>query len=112
MFRVGRGGVSWGVVSSSFVGGFVFGVFGLSRVGDLGDVSVVIISSVVDGLGAAIGQQNVVGTGDNFTVAALLVTEIVVGGLVLDLVGEVVGHGVLQSNMKIMFEHVEVVCHH
>ena len=99
-------------VSRGFVSGFVFGVFGLSGVMDLGDVSAVSINGVSDGLGAAIGQQNVVGSGHDFTVAGLLVTEIIVGGLILDLVGEVVGHGVLQSNMKILFEHVEVVCHH
>ena len=92
---VGRGVVSGsrGVVSGGFVGGFVFGVFGLSGVGDLGDVSVVVIGGVVDGLGAAIGQKNVVGPGDDFTVAALLVAEVVVGVVIDDLVGKVVGHG-------------------
>ena len=93
MFRVGRGGVSWGVVSSSFVGGFVFGVFGLSGVFNLGDVAAVVISGVADGLSAAIGQQNVVGSGDDFTVAALLVAEVVVGIVIDNLVGEVVWHG-------------------
>ena len=91
-------------VGGSFVGGFVFGVFGLSGVVDLGDVSAVAVDGVADGLDAAIGQQDVVRSGNDFTVAGLLVTEIVVGGVILDLVGEVVGHGVLQLNMKILFE--------
>ena len=90
---VGGSGVSWGGVGGSFVGGFVFGVFGLSGVVDLGDVSAVVISGVVDGLSAAIGHQNVVGSGDDFTVAALLVAEVVVGIVIDDLVGEFIWHG-------------------
>ena len=97
---VSRGGsgvsgsrVSGSGVGGGFVGGFVFGVFGLSGVFNLGDVAVVVISGVSDGLSAAIGQQNVVGSGDDFTVAALLVAEIIVRRLVLDLVGELVWHG-------------------
>ena len=90
---VGGSGVSWGGVGGSFVGGFVFGVFGLSGVFNLGDVAAVVISGVMDGLSAAIGQQNVVGSGDDFTVAALLVAEVVVGIVIDNLVGEVVWHG-------------------
>ena len=93
---VSGSGVSWGGVSGSFVGGFVFGVFGLSGVVDLGDVAAVVISGVADGLGTAIGQENVVGSGDDFTVAALLVAVVVVGVVIDDLVGEVIRHGVLQ----------------
>ena len=83
-------------VGSSFVGGFVFGVFGLSGVVDLGDETAVVIDGVGDGLSAAIGQENVVGSGDDFTVAALLVAVVVVGVVIDDLVGEVIRHGVLQ----------------
>ena len=83
-------------VSRGFVSGFVFGVFGLSGVIDLGDVPAVVIDGVSHGLGTAIGQQNVVGSGHDFTVAVLLVAEVVVGVVVDDLVGEVIRHGVLQ----------------
>ena len=93
--------VSWGMVSGSFVGGFVFGVFGLSGVFNLGDVAAVVISGVADGLGTAIGQENVVGSGDDFTVAALLVAEVVVGVVIDDLVGEIVWHGGLFINGNI-----------
>ena len=82
-------------VSGGFVSGFVFGIFGFSFVLDLGDVSAVAVDGVADGLDAAIGQQDVVRSGNDFTVAGLLVTEIVVGGVILDLVGVVVRHGVL-----------------
>ena len=91
--RVGWGRVGWGGVSSSFVGGFVLGVLGVSFVGDLGDVAAVIIDGVGDGLSAAIGENDVVGSGDYFAVAAFLVTEIVVRWLILDGVGEVVWGG-------------------
>ena len=80
-------------VGGSFVGGFVFGVFGLSGVVDLGDVSAVAVDGVGDGLGTAIGQEDVVGSGDDFTVAALLVAVVVVGVVIDDLVGKVVWHG-------------------
>ena len=88
--------VSWGMVSGSFVGGFVFGVFGLSGVRDLGDVSAVAVDGVGDGPGTAIGQENVVRSGHDFTVAVLLVAVVVVGVVIDDLVGEVIRHGVLQ----------------
>ena len=89
---VGRGGVSWGGVSGSFVGGFVLGVFGFSGVFNLGDVAAVVIDGVGDGLSAAIGQKHVVRSRHDFTVAALLVAEVVVGVVIYYLVGEVVGH--------------------
>ena len=90
-------------VSSSFVRGFVFGVFGLSGVMDLGDVSTVAINGVGDGLSATIGQQNIVGSGDDFTVAALLVAEVVVGVVIDDLVGEVVRHRGLLNPLNNIF---------
>ena len=97
---VSRGGsgvsgsrVSGSGVGGGFVGGFVFGVFGLSGVFNLGDVAAVVISGVGDGLGTAIGQEDVVGSGDDFTVAALLVAVVVVGVVIDDLVGKVVWHG-------------------
>jgi len=98
---VGGSGVSWGGVGGSFVGGFVFGVFGLSGVVDLGDEAAVVIDGVGDGLSAAIGQENVVGSGDDFTVAALLVAVVVVGVVIDDLVGEIVWHGGLFINGNI-----------
>ena len=92
-------------VSGSFVGGVVFGGFGLSGVMDLGDVSAVVIDGVSHGLGTAIGQENVVRSGHDFTVAVLLVAVVVVGVVVDDLVGEVIRHGVLQRDMEMCFKH-------
>ena len=99
--RVSWGGVGWGGVSSSFVGGFVLGVLGVAFVGDLGDVSVVIIGGVGDGLSAAIGEKDHVGSGDNFAVAAFLLAVIVVGVVILDGIGEVVWHRSLNSRQQI-----------
>ena len=90
---IGGGVVGGGGVSSGFVGGFVLGVFGLSGVGDLSDVSAVVIGGVADVLGATVGQKNIVRSRDNFAVAAFLVAEVVVGVVIYYLVGEVVGHG-------------------
>ena len=89
---VSGSGVSWGGVGSGFVGGFVLGVFGFSGVFDLGDVSAVVIDGVGDGLGASVGEEDVVRSGDDFTVAALLVAVVVVGVVIDHLVGEVVRH--------------------
>ena len=90
---VGGGVVGGGGVSSGFVGGFVLGVFGLSGVGDLSDVSAVVIGGVADVLGATVGQKNIVRSRDNFAVAAFLVAEVVVGIVILHMVSEVVGSG-------------------
>ena len=90
---VGGGVVGGGGVSSGFVGGFVLGVFGLSGVGDLSDVSTVVISGVADVLGATVGQKNIVRSRDNFAVAAFLLTVVVVGVVIMHTVSEVVGSG-------------------
>ena len=64
------------------VGRFVFGIFCLSFVLDISDVTV-IISPVGNDLLAAIGEQDEVRSSDNFAIASLLVSEIVVAGLIL-----------------------------
>jgi hypothetical protein len=72
------------------VGGFVFGVLGDSFVLNVSNVAGVAIDFVVDGLDAAVGQQDAVRTGHDFAVAGLLVAVVVVRRIVLDGVGEVV----------------------
>ena len=70
------------------VGGFVFGVLGHTFVLDVGHVTGVAIDFVVDGLDAAVGQQDAVRAGHDFAVARLLVAVVVVRRIVLDGVGE------------------------
>ena len=94
-------GVGWGRVSSGFVGGLVLGVFGLSGVFDLGDVSAVVIDGVGNGLGTSVGEENVVRSGDDFAVAGLLVAVVVVGVVILHTVGEVVWHSGLYIHHSI-----------
>ena len=89
--RVGRF-VGW-------VCGFVFGVLGDTFVLDVGHVAGVAIDFVVDGLDAAVGQQDAVRAGHDFAVAHLLVTVVVVRRIVFDGVGEVV-------RMRRLFEYL------
>ena len=92
LFGVGRlrvrlFGVSRLVVG--FAGGWdVFGVFGLSFVGDISGESSFGISAVLDNLFATIGKDYVVRSGDNFAITFLLATVIVV--FILNSVAEVV----------------------
>ena len=87
------GWVSWGRGGiSSFVCWFVFRVFGNSLVLDIGDVAV-LIGLVGDDLSATVGEDDAVRTGHYFTIAALLVTKVVVRRLILDGVGKVVRAG-------------------
>ena len=89
------GGVGLGVSGGGVgrVGGFVFGVFGLSVVLDISDVAGVVIGLVGDGLSAAIGQQDAVGSRDvALVIGRLLVGVVVVGVVILHGPGEVVGH--------------------
>ena len=81
------------------VGGFVFGVLGDTFVLDVGHVAGVAIDFVVDGLDAAVGQQDAVGAGDDFAVARLLVAVVVVRRIVFDGVGEAV-------RMRRLFEYL------
>ena len=53
----------------------VLGIFGLSFVFDVGDVSAV-VGRVGDDLGAAIGQGNAVGSGDHFGIGTLVMVVV------------------------------------
>jgi len=88
---VGGSGVSGGGVSGSRVGRG-----GVTRVGNIGDVTVTIIL-VVDGLDATIGKSNVVRSRDSLSAAVLGLAHVDVGVVVLNVPGEVVGATDLQS---------------
>ena len=101
---VNRGGVCGSGVSGSLVSGSwfvvfldVFGVFGLSLELDISGVSI-LVSSVGHNLGAAIGESNAVGSGDDVVVGFLVVLEIVVRFLILNVVSEAVRLGSLFLN--------------
>ena len=96
---VGRGRLIGrsGVVRSGFVGGgrvvrgrlvgrgrVVLGVGGLSVVGDLGVVSTVVVSRVLDVLGTAVGQNHRVIALHVVTVALLVAGEVGAGVVVVD----------------------------
>ena len=78
---------------------FVVVRLGHALVDDVGHVTGVSVHFVVDDLRAAIGQQDAVGAGDDFSVAALLVAVVVVRRIVFDGVGEVV-------RMRRLFEYL------
>ena len=90
---VGSLGVSWCWVGSfgvsSFVGRFVlFGVFSFALVGDFRVVSVV-VGGVGDDLSTAVGEGDTVRSLHDFAVAGFLTTLLVVGGVIVDVEGEV-----------------------
>jgi hypothetical protein len=92
-----RRGISWaaGVGSSGLVCRWLVlgGVFGLSVVFDVGDVSAVVVGLVGDRLGPAVGQEGAVRAGHvALVIGRLLVGIVVVGVVVLYGPGEVVGH--------------------
>lgn len=87
--RVGGGG---GVVGWRGMVGGGGGVRGLSLVGDVGDVAVVVIGGEFDDLGSAVGKSHAVGSGGDVTVAGLGVGVVVARVGVPDGVAEVEGH--------------------
>jgi hypothetical protein len=92
---VGRGSVNRSDVGFGFVLGLdEFRVFGLTFVGDGGDVSV-LVGSVVDDLSASVGENDAVGAADYVTVAFLGEGEIGVRFFVLDVITKSVGAGIL-----------------
>jgi hypothetical protein len=115
---VGRGsvhgsGVSWFAVSwsrrlirwSRWVGGSfvvgldVLGIFGFTSVLDVSIVTV-IVGSVGDNLGSAIGELDTVNAVGHFTIAAFRVIKIVVGSVIFDRPGEVVRFSSLQHTKQ------------
>ena len=112
--RVCGSGVSGSLVSGSWFVVFldVFGVFGLSLELDISGVSI-LVSSVGHNLGAAIGESNAVGSGDDVVVGFLVVLEIVVRFLILNVVSEAVRLGSLFLNdEKIQIEDCRVLGFH
>ena len=104
---VGGGGVSGGGVGgggvggSGFVGGLIVVVLGVSVVLDVGHVTGVAVHFVGDGLSASVGQKNVVRAGHDFAVAVLVLTKVVVGVIILDLIAVVVRTGGLFNQQSI-----------
>jgi hypothetical protein len=100
-WRVDGSGVSGSSVRGSRFVVFlnVFGVFGLSFELDISGVSI-LVSSVGHNLGAAIGESDAVGSGDDVVVRFLVVLEIVVGFLILNVISEAVRLGSLLKMMK------------
>ena len=83
---------------SAVVGGGRVGRGGVTRVGNIGDVSVTVIL-VSDGLDATIGKSDVVRSGDSLSAAVLLLAHVDVGVVVLNVPGEVVGAADLRTIM-------------
>jgi hypothetical protein len=101
VFGVGGSGVSGSSIGGSWFVLWlnVFGVFGLSFELDISGVSI-LVSSVGHNLGAAIGESNAVGSGDDVVVGFLVVLEIVVRFLILNVISEAVRLGSLLKMMK------------
>jgi hypothetical protein len=94
VFRIGRSLV----VRTTWC---VLGVFGVSFVFHIGDVSAVVVGLVGDDLGAAVREESLVGAGNvTFTIAGFLVSVVVVGVVVLYGPGEVVGRWNLILNYR------------
>ena len=72
-------------------GGILVGV-GDSFVGNFSDIATVSFDAVSDHLGATVGHENAVGTGDYLTVTFLLVAVVILGFLIFDGPVEVVRH--------------------
>lgn len=89
---LGVGGWGRGVGGRGVGSGLVHRVGGLALVGDVGDVTVVVVGGEGDDLGAAVGKKDAVRSGGDLAVAGLVVSEVVAGVVVLDGVGEVEGH--------------------
>ena len=73
--------------------GFVLGVDGSTFVFDISDVTVVVVSGVGDSLDTAVGEGNLVGSGDSLAVSGLLGVEVGARVIVSNSVLESVGFG-------------------
>ena len=87
---IGRGGIGLGLTGVATSRGR--GVDGLSRVGDVSNKAVGVVSVVGDGLDPAVGKRNSVRATDNAVgIARLLGVEVCLGVVVRDTIGEGVG---------------------
>ena len=94
-------GLVGGLAVLGVVGGLVVVSLGVTIVGDISDVAGVTVDVIVDGLAAAIGENDGVRSLGVITVASLVVAHIDVGVVVLDGVVEaVVGGGLTFSILK------------
>jgi len=101
---VGGGG---GSVVTTGGGG---GVLGLSGVGHVSNIAVVVIGVVGHSLGAAIGKSNGVGSSNNtVTVIVLLLVEGSLGVVISDSVGELVGRDLSKVSSGVSSLHGGVV---
>ena len=83
--------ICWAWVSSWLVGRLVF--LGFTFVFNISDVASVVISLVVYNLSAAVGEESAVRSGNvTLIVSGLLVGVVIVGRIVLNGPGEVLGH--------------------
>jgi len=102
-------GVSWGrgsVVSASRGSG----VLGLSGVGHISHIAVVVVGVVVDSLGPAIGKSDSVGSSDNtVSVVVLLLVEGSLAVVISHGVGEGVGAGLSKVVSNVSSLHWGVV---
>merc|ERR1711911_360968 len=78
-----------------FLGGIM--VFGFSFVFHVGNESRFALNFVVDCLNATVWEGNEVRSGDDFTVAALLLAKVIVRRLIFDGPIEIVRHTMLKS---------------
>ena len=78
----------------------VLGIFGFTSVLDVSVVTV-IVGSVGDNLGSAIGELHTVNAVGHFTIASFRVIKVVVGCVIFDSPGEVVRFNSLQHTKQI-----------
>ena len=88
-----------GLVGRSVVGGLVVVSLGVTIVGDISDVAGVTVDVIVDGLAAAIGENDGVRSLGVITVASLVVAHIDVVIVILDGVVEAVVSGGLELSI-------------
>ena len=92
-----------GLVGRSVVGGLVVVSLGVTIVGDISDVTGVAIDVIVDGLLAAIGENDGVRAGGLVTIAGLVLAHVNVGVVVLDGPVELVVSGGLKMAKYTLF---------
>jgi hypothetical protein len=80
----------------------VLGIFGFTSVLDVSIVTV-IVGSVGDNLGSAIGELYTVNAVGHFTIAIFRVIKVVVGCVMFDSPGEVVGFSSLEHTERLHF---------
>ena len=96
-------GLVGGLAVLGVVGGLVVVSLGVTIVGDISDVTGVAIDVIVDGLLAAIGENDGVRAGGLVTIAGLVLAHVNVGVVVLDGPVELVVSGGLKMAKYTLF---------